>query len=450
MAIEEFGESLLSNVREQNERLARKERKREEKYATYGLGLNLANTIGNQILAEKTQDFLSNEKIISARTNQNKAITFANTFIQEQNAIGNQDIGVYFYNKLKPQVEAELQITTTPGQRANISKYNALADQTTKERAKKASAAHLQGYELATRIAKEEDFENVIAMNSKAVRPTTMQGWLTGSLRRAFSNKTKEQLDNEAFQAILEGPAAKDTEAILKFKKAYIQTNSLDDAVTISPSVLPSVSTDISEDMLKAETLPGGETFYSVWTETRHLDGTKTIVRKDNQDQNAGRIEKIFLSQIKRDLNLFDITNKGLSEEAQSKFYTRLKEAGIPITGIYSSTENVNKAADIFQNLLANKSNYEDKQKADLYKEVISAILPELVNLKAVMAATDEKGNLTEDGSKMIANSVIILNDILARVYDTDDSSNETDDSSNETGNESNNFDITWPESESS
>ena len=30
MAIEEFGESLLSNVREQNERLARKERKREE------------------------------------------------------------------------------------------------------------------------------------------------------------------------------------------------------------------------------------------------------------------------------------------------------------------------------------------------------------------------------------------------------------------------------------
>ena len=107
MAIEEFGESLLSNVREQNEGLARKERKREEKYATYGLGLNLAKTMGNQILAEKTQDFLSNEKIISARTNQNKAITFANTFIQDQNAIGNQDIGVYFYNKLKPQVEAE-------------------------------------------------------------------------------------------------------------------------------------------------------------------------------------------------------------------------------------------------------------------------------------------------------------------------------------------------------
>ena len=442
MAIEEFGESLLSNVREQNERLARKERKREEKYATYGLGLNLAKTMGNQILAEKTQDFLSNEKIISARTNQNKAITFANTFIQEQNAIGNQDIGVYFYNKLKPQVEAELQITTTPGQRANISKYNALADQTTKERAKKALAAHLQGYELATRIAKEEDFENVIAMNSKAVRPTTMQGWLTGSLRRAFSNKTKEQLDNEAFQAILEGPLAKNTEAMLKFKKAYIQTNSLEHAVDVTKDQLPEVSTAISEDMLKAETLPGGETFYSVWTETRHLDGTKTIVRKDNQDQNAGRIEKIFLSQIKRDLNLFDITNKGLSEEAQSKFYARLKEAGIPITGIYSSTENVNKAADIFQDLLANKSNYEDKQKADLYKEVISALVPVLVNLETVMAATDEEGNLTQDGSKIIGNSVYMVNSILARLDDTDDSSNET-------GNESKNTDFTWPGSNS-
>ena len=419
MAIEEFGESLLSNVREQNERLARKERKREEKYATYGLGLNLAKTMGNQILAEKTQDFLSNEKIISARTNQNKAITFANTFIQEQNAIGNQDIGVYFYNKLKPQVEAELQITTTPGQRANISKYNALADQTTKERAKKALAAHLQGYELATRIAKEEDFENVIAMNSKAVRPTTMQGWLTGSLRRAFSNKTKEQLDNEAFQAILEGPLAKNTEAMLKFKKAYIQTNSLEDAITVSPSVLPPVSRDVSVDDIVVQKLPGGGEILTVVTKTTSPNGIVTVDL--NEERNAKNINKIFLSKMQKGLNLFDMAHKSdLTDEAHSKFYASIKEAGIPLTGVYSSPENVSKASEILLDLLANKSNYKDKEKADLHKEVISAILPELINLKTVLAKVDENGNLTQDGMNMVADSVKILKNILANLDNTD------------------------------
>jgi hypothetical protein len=437
MAIEEFGESLLSNVREQNERLARKERKREEKYATYGLGLNLAKTMGNQILAEKTQDFLSNEKIISARTNQNKAITFANTFIQEQNAIGNKDIGVYFYDKIKPQVEAELQITTSPGQRANISKYNALVDKTTKERAKKASAAHLQGYELATKIAKEEDFENVIAMN-----PTTMQGWLTGSLRRAFSNKTKEQLDNEAFQAILEGPLAKNTEAMLKFKKAYIQTNSLEHAVDVTKDQLSEVSTDISVDSIVKETLPGGETSFAVVTTTTSRTGRVTVELNRDQELNAERTEKIFLSQIKRDLNLFDMAANSFSDEGQSKFYASLKEAGIPVTGIYSSTENINKASEIFQDLLADKSNYKNKEKADLHKAVISALIPNLVDLGALMKKTDDKGKLTQEGVDIVAN---IVDTVERLVNELDNTSSNTDDSSNETGNESNNFDITWP-----
>lgn len=414
MAIEEFGESLLSNVREQNERLARKERKREEKYATYGLGLNLANTIGNQLLAEKTQDFLSNEKIIGARINQNKAIDFANTFIQEQKSIGNQDMGLYFYNKIKPQIEAELQVTTSLGQRANTSQYNALVDQTTKERAKKALAAHLEGYELATKIANEEDFENVIAMNSKVVRPTTMQGWLAGSLRRAFSNKTKEQLDNEALQAILEGPLAENTEAMLKFQKAYIQTNSLEEAVAVTEGEIPPASTTKSEDSIEKVTLPGGGTFLQVVTTVTDSSGNKTIVV--GEEQNAEIIEKTFLSRMKKDVDFYDIVYKNFSPTGLSNFYTSLKDAGISLTNMYSSTENVNKTAGILQNLLPNKANYKDKEKADRYNAIISALIPELVGVKNVLLASDKKGNLSEEGINAIISALATAKDIAREV----------------------------------
>ena len=130
---------------------------------------------------------------------------------------------------------------------------------------------------------------------------------------------------------------------------------------------------------------------------------------------------RIFLSKMQKGLNLFDMAHKSdLTDEAHSKFYASIKEAGIPLTGVYSSPENVSKASEILLDLLANKSNYKDKEKADLHKEVISAILPELINLKTVLAKVDENGNLTQDGMNMVADSVKILKNILANLDNTD------------------------------
>jgi hypothetical protein len=67
MAIEQLGESLLSDIRDRNERAAKKARKKEEKDAMLGLGVSLAGMIGNQILESKANAFFNNEKTLQKR-----------------------------------------------------------------------------------------------------------------------------------------------------------------------------------------------------------------------------------------------------------------------------------------------------------------------------------------------------------------------------------------------
>jgi len=65
MAIQQFGESLLSDIRKRNERERRRARKRAEKDAMLGLGIAVAGKIGEQIFSKNTQEFLQNEDFMA-------------------------------------------------------------------------------------------------------------------------------------------------------------------------------------------------------------------------------------------------------------------------------------------------------------------------------------------------------------------------------------------------
>ena len=67
MAIEQLGESLLSDVRKRNEQAAKRARKEEEKAALLGLGVNLAGMVGNQILESKATAFFNNQETLNKR-----------------------------------------------------------------------------------------------------------------------------------------------------------------------------------------------------------------------------------------------------------------------------------------------------------------------------------------------------------------------------------------------
>lgn len=68
MAIEQYGESLLSNVRQRRDSQARQIRKEQEKTALMGLGLGLGVKVGNEYLRNKAQNFFNNEDTLKKRT----------------------------------------------------------------------------------------------------------------------------------------------------------------------------------------------------------------------------------------------------------------------------------------------------------------------------------------------------------------------------------------------
>ena len=63
MAIEKLGESLLTNIRERNDQIARQNRKRQRKEDLLAMTGSALIGVGNAYLKEKTQNFLQNKDV---------------------------------------------------------------------------------------------------------------------------------------------------------------------------------------------------------------------------------------------------------------------------------------------------------------------------------------------------------------------------------------------------
>lgn len=64
MAIQQFGESLLADVRKRREDESRRLRKQREKEALIGLGVNIAGAVSEQFMSRKTNEFLRSEDFL--------------------------------------------------------------------------------------------------------------------------------------------------------------------------------------------------------------------------------------------------------------------------------------------------------------------------------------------------------------------------------------------------
>ena len=75
MAIEQFGESLLTDVRNRRREEQRRREKNELKDALTGLGVTIGYKVGNQVLANNMQNFLGNEDVFAAKAQYKSALS---------------------------------------------------------------------------------------------------------------------------------------------------------------------------------------------------------------------------------------------------------------------------------------------------------------------------------------------------------------------------------------
>ena len=186
MSIQPFAQSLLSDVRKRREEEERRLRKQRERQELMGLGLGLAVKIGNEALANKTSNFLLNEQVWNANQTQKLARKNAASFYNIQSAVdaSGGDARSWAAKNMMPEFQAraeeiladEFTGAAGPYQELVRKKVDELADQWAKD--------YEEALQLSSKIASEDDYNSMVALNAKKARPNDI-----ASILRDLSNK---------------------------------------------------------------------------------------------------------------------------------------------------------------------------------------------------------------------------------------------------------------------
>ena len=331
MAIQQFGESLLSNVRKRNDDEEKRRRKEAEKAAIMGLGATVAIGVGNELLSSKTASFLNNEQVLNARIQQKQASSnAANIFSTEQDiqasGLSYED---YFAKNMRPLFEARAKETLDIDVAGPAGAYNDMVTTQVRQFAKQQSEAHRRALVLANNISDKGDYESVVALNAKAARPTSVGKALTGGIARLFTGKSKEDIDQEALLAITEGPMSENAEQLNVFMKEYNASKDLVGAYDFAKFVVPDPTAEdrlfkVDETMAYEEI---NDVTYEVTTTKKTNRNTGEVTSAQEVKKVAGSAEAFSATGAKAFNTIFNYGKDGRDELTTEAFATFAKQA---------------------------------------------------------------------------------------------------------------------------
>jgi len=185
MAIEQFGQSLLSGQRQRQRRIANQQRKMQREAA---IG-TLVGAVGNQFLKSKTEEFLNNEANAAARINYKKYLNRAGSIVDEYKQAENFAGGVEAYlkdkrfNYLKLDADKEMPDLIN----YNEGDINVELEAQAKEWAAANVGNFKSAYESALGMGTQEEFEQAIRNGYEG--PANMGDWMVRGITGMFTGK---------------------------------------------------------------------------------------------------------------------------------------------------------------------------------------------------------------------------------------------------------------------
>ena len=242
MSIDQFGQSLLTDVRRRREQQSRRLRKQQERDALLGLGINIATKIGNEMLAQKTSTFLNNEQVWDAELAQKQARQNAAEILKIQTQIqaGDGDELSWAIENMGPEFETRVARNLDDEYTGDAGPYREwLAGKVETMARDWVDNQYKPALSLAEKIASEDDFESMVALNASRARPANVGSFITRSISNALGGKSREDVEQEAVLAITEGRMAKNAEALNVFMNKYETTGDLVRAFNVTEMTFP-------------------------------------------------------------------------------------------------------------------------------------------------------------------------------------------------------------------
>ena len=411
MAIEQFAESLLADVRQRN-RDRQKERERDERRALLAsIGTNIITGIGNKLLAQKTQDFMNSTEFNGATQVARVADNNIADFQAEWNRIENssKDPIEYLMDKYRPIVEERMKAETDDWQEGRTN-YDGVLFKRTRELAQQ----QLDRLTQARSIYEDKGMDqNAVRLDmiAKKNRPATIEDFVTGSLVNFFRGKSREDLDREEILALkdftdsqTEGSRGYYAKKLRLLKEEYDRSGDI------------AVSKAYAEGMTRREADPAEKFFTEVVTNIKTV-GNKSIVYETTNTYDLsgpGGMNKAIKSETKMKgdptsllsdaeivkasidaFNPMDWVDDNFTEEAISLFYREVANNKISPSNI-KTPEEFATVASIFDTMAADSASYKNKRADEFYSGTVKVIM-EQVGFGSMLAVLNMPESTTEE-----------------------------------------------------
>lgn len=244
MSIEQFGESLLGDIRKRREQESRRLRKQEERQALMGLGIGLAAKIGNERLASKTQDFLKKEPFLLGQQAQKTALGYTSQLNSYRSAIQQGGEGYssgdtigYAMTQFKPEFEARAKEELANTYTGDLTTYNAKVRQETRRMAEEWARDYDKAISLADEVLDKDSYSAMVKLSATKAKPTNMGDYITRGISSLFGGKSQEEFEEEAFEAITD--EMEDAEELNTFMKTFKTFGDMVRAYQFTKQVFP-------------------------------------------------------------------------------------------------------------------------------------------------------------------------------------------------------------------
>jgi hypothetical protein len=198
MAIEEYGASLLSNVRERRDNQAKRLQREQEQGALMGLGVTAGLTVGNNYLKNKAEQFFNNKENLDKRVQFRTAMADGRqAFLDEQNF---QQKGMSYFREMR-RADVE-RYTKMKFQQENPNyseaQRQAFAEQYLETATQEAYENHQRRLEAAKKLTTLAGADGVEAYDRQLLkmRPTDVPSAFIKAMTSAVTGDANESMHN--------------------------------------------------------------------------------------------------------------------------------------------------------------------------------------------------------------------------------------------------------------
>ena len=403
MSIEQFGESLLTDIRKRRERRDRQLRRQADRQAFLGLGLGLAAKIGNERLAQKTNEFLTQQPIWDASLAQKQARAYqADLFNTETQMAAQGGELEWTLKNMGPQFEEYLQRNLPDELTGKAGPYEEWKEQQKLKMAKDwLDTQYRPAIALAKKIASEEDYSSMVELNAKKASPKNIGSWITRAGANLLGGKDQKDVETEAVVAITEGRMAENAEKLNTFMSTYQRTGDIVRAFDIANITFPEVEMSDDEKFKinrtqKLQEIDDRLVVYEQVEKTEINTGEKTteitavgaekprVLFEPNSDDDA-----ISLDVMKGLNTIFNFEKDGrqlLRPEAYSNFATEATAAKLNIQAPKTVKEH-NQLQAIYRKYLDNPDNLRNEYRNQKTLRTFDLVVGEPEELQAMLSS---------------------------------------------------------------